>query len=121
MEAKLFWISMASGAYALLLRWFFKKEERLENWRLAAVMHGLFWAITGVVAGSLASSYWERPDLSWKLMTGLGAGGFLLGAAWRWFKDRSEKGAAEVLYDDLEWADTGFSSILLAIASSAKA
>jgi signal peptidase I len=66
------------------------------------------------MAAWLYASYKERPDLLGGLLAGLGAAGFVLGFAWRWMRDRTEKGAAEVLYDDLEWADTGFSSILLA-------
>ncbi len=114
MEGKLFWVSMACGAYALLLRWFLKKEERLEKRLPTALMHGLFWTLAGVVAGSLLSSYWERPDLSLSLMGGLGAAGFALGAAWRWLRSPSAEVSWKLLREDLEWADTGFSAILLA-------
>lgn len=114
MEEKLFWISLASGVWALVLRLFLKKDARLKNLRLTAVVHAVWWGIVGLMAAWLYTSYKERPDLLGTLLAAFGAGGFALGFAWRWMKDKSDKGAADVLYDDLEWADTGFSSILLA-------
>lgn len=114
MEEKLFWISLASGAWSLALRAFLRKDARLKSVPATALMHAAWWAIVGLMAAWLYASYKERPDLLPMLLGGLGAGGLAAGLAWRWFKDRSERGAAEVLYDDLEWADTGFSSILLA-------
>jgi signal peptidase I len=113
-EEKLFWISVASGLWALALRAFLKKEERLKSLRLTALVHALWWGLAGLMAAWLYASYKERPDLLPGLLAGLGGLGFAAGLAWRRFKDRTEKGAAEVLADDLEWADTGFSSILLA-------
>lgn len=114
METKLFWISIVFGLYALLLRFFLKNENRLNHWVLTAVMHGIFFLLAGVVAGSLASSYWERPDLTWKLMGWLGAAGFVIGFGWRAFRNRSADVSWGMLREDLEWADTGFSAILLA-------
>lgn len=114
MEAKLFWISLGCGAYALLLRWYLKDERRLESLKGVALMHGVFWLLVGVVFASLFSSYWERPDLLWPLIGGLGGGGFALGLAWRWFRGRSAEVSWKFLREDLEWADTGFSAILLA-------
>lgn len=114
MEEKLFWISLASGAWALVLRFFLKKESRLKDLKVTALVHGFWWGIVGLMAAWLYSSYKERPDLLAPLLAALGTLGFAIGAAWRFAKDRTEKGAADVLYDDLEWADTGFSSILLA-------
>lgn len=114
MEEKLFWISMACGLYAVVLRLFVKKEERLSHWLAVAVMHGIFWALVGVVAGSLASSYWERPDLGLRLMLSLGGGGFAIGFIWRLIRNRSPETSWTLLREDLEWADTGFSAILLA-------
>ncbi|MGQ0645210.1 MAG: signal peptidase I [Elusimicrobiota bacterium] len=170
MEAKLFWISMACGGYALLLRRFCRREERLADWLPTAFMHGLFCLLVGAAAGSLSTSYWERPEWSWRLMAGLGAAGFLLGFLWRAFRDgrprvskglfylpvgaaagfflqvyvkrpdlaipliaglaaagfiagllippppfrKPEENSWDVLREDVEWADTGFSAILLA-------
>lgn len=114
MEEKLFWISIISGIWALLLRLFLKKEARLQNLKATAMLHGLWWGVVGMMAAWLYTSYKERPDLLPMLLAVLGFVGLLGGAAWRFAKDRTEKGAADVLYDDLEWADTGFSSILLA-------
>jgi signal peptidase I len=114
MEEKLFWISLASGTWALVLRLFLKKESRLKSLKATALIHALWWAVVGLMAAWLYTSYKERPDLLKPLLAAFGAGGFVLGWTWRWLKDRTEKGAADVLYDDLEWADTGFSSILLA-------
>jgi signal peptidase I len=114
MEAKLFWISLSCGAYGFLLRRFLRKEERLERWVPTALMHAVFWALVGVVAGSLISSYWEKPELSWKLMGGLGAAGAVLGFGWRALRNRSAEVSWSLLREDLEWADTGFSAILLA-------
>jgi len=113
MEEKLFWVSIVSGAWALVLRAFFKKPERLKSPALTAVLHGLWWGVAGLLAGWLYSAYKERPDLLPVLMSSLGAGGFALGVLWRYL-NRSENAAEDILRDDLEWADTGFSSILLA-------
>jgi signal peptidase I len=114
MEAKLFWISMACGLYALLLRWFIKAPVRVEKPKAVAVVHGLFWALAGVVFGSLVTSYFERPDLSLKLMVGLGFVGFAWGVMGRLLRDKSPELSWRLIRDDLEWADTGFSAILLA-------
>ncbi|HRY29228.1 MAG TPA: signal peptidase I [Elusimicrobiota bacterium] len=115
MEEKLFWISIACGAYAFLLRWFVKKEARLQDWRLTAAMHGIFWMLTGVVAGSLFVSYAERAELTWPLMAGLGAAGAVLGVLLRALRNRSSAEISwKLIREDLEWADTGFSAILLA-------
>jgi signal peptidase I len=114
MEEKLFWISIVSGLWALALRFFLKKAERLKSLHATAAAHALWWGLVGLMAGGLLSSYWERPDLLAPLLGGLGGGGFALGLAWRYMKGGGEREAAAVLADDLEWADTGFSSILLA-------
>jgi signal peptidase I len=114
MEAKLFWISMACGAYSWGLRRFLHVEERLKDWRLCAAMHALFWALAGAVGGSLASSYWERPDIAYALMGGLAVLGAVGGFLWRFFRPRDAEVSWRFLNEDLEWADTGFSAILLA-------
>ncbi|MBI4396301.1 MAG: signal peptidase I [Elusimicrobia bacterium] len=47
-------------------------------------------------------------------MLGLGAGGFSLGILWRYVRNRTPEVSWGLLREDLEWADTGFSAILLA-------
>ena len=79
MEEKLFWISIVSGLWALALRGFLKKESRLKNFHLTAVVHALWWGLVGLIAGALLSSYWERPDLLVLLLSGLGGAGFAIG------------------------------------------
>ena len=41
MEEKLFWVALVSGACAVALRLFLKKEERLNSTGLTAIVHGL--------------------------------------------------------------------------------
>ncbi len=114
MEAKLFWISMGCGAYALFLRWFLKRENWLENKKFVSLMHGLFYGLVGVIIGSLLTSYFEKPEVSWKLMSGMALGGFAAGFLWGIWRGVSAEKSLKMLGEDLEWADTGFSAILLA-------
>jgi signal peptidase I len=114
MEAKLFWISMGCGLYAFLLKKFLRRSGGLQSRRFTSFVHGSFCLLVGVGAGSLLSSYWENPELVGPLMAGLGALGFVGGFVWCWVGFPSTKNTERLLRKDLEWADTGFSSILLA-------
>jgi signal peptidase I len=114
MEEKLFWISIVSGIFAFILRKASKKEARIRDPRFVAFWHGFFLGLVGLAVARLLAAYWERPDLLGKMMLGLGLGGAALGAVWGWWRGRQAEKAKALLEEDLEWADTGFSSILLA-------
>jgi signal peptidase I len=115
MEEKLFWISLVSGVYALGLKWFLKKPARVADWRATGVVNGLFWGFVGAVAGVLAGSYREAPtEIIWRQSLWLCALGLAAGFAYRAFKNRSEETSRSLLHEDLEWADTGFSAVLMA-------
>ncbi len=114
MEEKLFWISMVSGVYGLALKAFMKVEARVSDWRRVALMNGVFWMLTALVVTTLLVSYKEWPAPSALSLILLAVGGFAAGVASRAVRSRSREISVAVLRDNLEWADTGFSAILLA-------
>src|SRR5262245_42002654 len=114
MEAKLFWISISWGLFALILRAFAKRPERVDNPRGVAAVHGLFWMLAGISVASFVTSYFERPDLTIKLMALFGVVGLAFGVVSRLMREKSPELSWRLIRDDLEWADTGFSAILLA-------
>ncbi len=105
---------MVSGVYGLALKRFMASEKRLADWRAVAAVNGVFWALTTLVATTLAVSYKEWPTPSPIALTALAAGGFAIGFATRALRERTREFSLRLLKDNLEWADTGFSAILLA-------
>src|SRR5262245_35200523 len=113
MEEKLFWISMVSGAYGLCLKRFMDSKARAQ-WKAVAAMHGLFWSLTFLVATLLWVSYKELRWPGWPAWLGIAALGAAAGVALRAWRPKTPAVSDEILRDNLEWADTGFSAILLA-------
>jgi signal peptidase I len=72
-----------------------------------------FLSVQGVLAGYWFSSAGGADPSLW-MMVLLGAGGYFLGNGWRPRLTWSSEENGVLLRESLEWADTGFSAILLA-------
>lgn len=116
MEEKLFWISMVSGVYGWVLKRFLTDDRRLGDWRKVAWMNGLFWLLTALVGTTLWVTYREWPWPGVALWFVIAAAGFGVGVALRAVRAKTREVSSALLRDNLEWADTGFSAILLAAA-----
>lgn len=83
----------------------------------AAVARGMVTAL--MVAQTARAGLWlgsTPAGLSWMTVIVMAGVGYMIGAGWRGFA-RDEKDAVKgVMTETLEWADTGFSAILLAAA-----
>ncbi len=79
----------------------------------APVSHGLRWKL---VVTTLLVSYKEWPTPSAGSLVLIALGGFAAGVGSRAVRSRARDISVAVLRDNLEWADTGFSAILLAAA-----
>lgn len=112
MEARLFWISIGCGLYGLALRHALKTEK--PRALVSAFFHALFTAAAMGLLGMLASSYMEKTEslAAWSLAGAVP--GFLMGFVWAMKKSKDAPSFLNMLKEDLEWADTGFSAILLA-------
>ena len=111
MEARLFWISLACGLYGFLLRRVLK-APREKTLRLLPLFHAFFCGAVGGLLGMLASSYLEQTDHLWTWTIGAAIPGLAIG--WIWARKKPKETFDLLLLEDLEWADTGFSAILLA-------
>ncbi len=116
METTLFWIGCGLGAYAGVLRQFFKRESWLSRRVIVRLLHVLFMAAVGGLVGFVVSSSTELhgPTLRWPLSLGA------LAAIWGIIQvsvkpaGDGKEGAPQLLAADLEWAETAFSAFLLA-------
>jgi signal peptidase I len=113
MEARLFWISLACGAYGLLLRQVLKNPSQTSR-RTLPLFHALFTGAAGGLGGMLAASYLEQTDNLWTWSLAAAVPGFIIGLIWVRRKSQETESFERLLMEDLEWADTGFSAILLA-------
>ncbi|MBL0349975.1 MAG: signal peptidase I [Elusimicrobia bacterium] len=77
-------------------------------------MNGVFWLLTALVVTTLLVSYKEWPTPSVLSLVLIALGGFAAGVGSRAVRSRARDISVAVLRDNLEWADTGFSAILLA-------
>jgi signal peptidase I len=123
METRLFWIGIAMGAYAYASRWA-KTNGKLGSRTAAALWHGLFLGLAGFAVTLIAVlSINARISLAGPTLRDFGdifpalLGGLVLGVFgfWRAYAvgKRVEK-RRFFLNEDLEWAETVFSAILLA-------
>lgn len=123
MEEKLFWIGIGMGAYSLLLKHAMQnKRWHTPGW--TAALHAVFcggaaFVGTLIVLMSLAS----RADLHaspgvltprtlYPSLFALAAG--LAWGVWNGRKAKKDEARQGILSEDLEWADTVFSAVLLA-------
>ncbi|MCB4755997.1 MAG: signal peptidase I [Elusimicrobia bacterium] len=113
MEARLFFISLWCGVYGQLLRLLVRHKKDEKIW-VTMILDALFWGTGFGLLGMLFASYSEkidRMDFYSLLFVGFG---LLIGAGLGMWNGRSRSKRDEMLEDNLEWADTGFSAILLA-------
>ena len=114
MEARLFFISLWCGAYAFLLRHLFRRFTQFKNVWTAAVFNGFFWATVGFVLAMLRASYLAGTEYQIRYSFIFAGGGFVLGSFLGFWRGKDAVKRDKLLKDNLEWADTGFSAILLA-------
>jgi len=125
MEERLFWIGLFMGAYAWATRGG-RKSGRLGSRAATALWHALFCFLAGFSAALVAVISVESRGRFQSVAVGIMslrelyyslAGGLFL-AAWggwsAWRKGRSEEARRVYVAEDLEWADTVFSAVLLA-------
>ncbi len=114
MESTLFWIGCGLGAYGVVLRQIFKREEWIQKRALPVFLHLLFMAAVGALVGFVfsASTDLHGPSPRWPIT------GALIGLLWGvgqllWNKSEPNR-RTSLLAGDLEWVETSFSAILLA-------
>jgi signal peptidase I len=114
MEGRLFFISIWCGLYGLILRQIFKTDRLSRQVWITMVLNSLFWATGAAMLGMLLSSYFEKLDEMGMYAFLFAVIGLVGGAASGYLKSKDATKRDELLKDNLEWADTGFSAILLA-------
>jgi len=124
MEERLFWIGIAIGAYAYATRWGIK-NGKLDKRGATSAWHATFCSMAGFSIGLVAMMSMETRErfppalgiLSQReVLCGLLLG--TLGGAWgafsAWRAGKSTKERSKFHDEDLEWADTFFSALVLA-------
>src|SRR5882672_8082873 len=114
MEGRLFFISIWCGIYAQLLRIVFRTERLFKNVRITMLFNSFFWATGAAMLGMLLASYFEKIERIGFYSSIFAFVGFFLGGISGYFNSKDEAKKEILLKDNLEWADTGFSAILLA-------
>lgn len=114
MEARLFFLSLWCGLYGQIVRLVQRLPRASDNRWSTVGLNGLFWATFSVMAGMLMASYTEKMDLSVQYAAIFGAAGLAVGCISGYFKSQQTDSRDALIRDNLEWADTGFSAILLA-------
>jgi signal peptidase I len=123
MEERLFWIGITMGAYAWATkRW--RPMGKLDDRKPAAAWHALFYALAGFALTLVAVLSIESrmsPSASGlisirEVLSGLaGAAALGLWGYWSgWTGGAKAEKRREILAEDLEWAETVFSAVLLA-------
>lgn len=125
MEERLFWIGTSLGIYAWATR-YGQKSGKLDNRALTSLWHGVFLGLVGFVVTlvvmmsvesrvgyySVAVGLLSPRELYASLFGALALGSY--GALRAWHKGRDSAGREYFHTEDLEWAETLFSAILLA-------
>ncbi len=114
MEGRLFFISIWCGIYGQLLRFVFRDQRLSQRMWVTMVMNSLFWATGAAMLGMLLSSYFEKLDEMTFYSLLFAVAGLIIGAIVGYARSKNEQQRETLLQDNLEWADTGFSAILLA-------
>jgi signal peptidase I len=125
MEERLFWIGIVIGLYAWGTR-YGMKAGKLDRRGWTSLWHGIFCAIAGFSIGlvlimssesrehfqSVAVGILSRRELFYGLLAG--ALGGIWGAWNAWNSGDTPKGRSRYHQEDLEWAETFFSALVLA-------
>jgi signal peptidase I len=114
MEGRLFLLSIWCGIYGVALRQVFRRPSWMDRTAIIVTLNSLFWATFAAMVGMLLASYSERMDQTLTYTAAFAAGGLVIGAILAATKTRDPGRRDDMLRDNLEWADTGFSAILLA-------
>lgn len=114
MEARLFFISIWCGIYGQILRAVLRSKDLAEKAWMTMILNSLFWGTFASMGGMLLASYLERMDQTVQYSVLFGVAGVAIGAVLGYKKGTKEVERDTLLRDNLEWADTGFSAILLA-------
>ncbi len=114
MEARLFFISIWCGVYAQLLRLVFRTERLVNKVWMTALFNSFFWATGASMFGMLLASYFEKIERVGTYSALFAVIGFFGGILSGYWQGRDPEKRDVILKDNLEWADTGFSAILLA-------
>ena len=125
MEERLFWIGLVMGFYAWGTR-YGTKTGRLDNRKATALWHALFCGLAGFAAALVAAMSVESRARFSSVAVGILspqefhlslAGGLACGAwgGWRGWANGGTADARRYYHsEDLEWAETVFSAVLLA-------
>lgn len=114
MEARLFFLSIWCGIYAYGIRFGARKGNLLQKPAVVMALNSLFWMTFLAMVGMLAASYSERLDETTKYSVLFGLTGLAVGAGLGYWRSLNDDKRDALIKDNLEWADTGFSAILLA-------
>jgi signal peptidase I len=114
MEGRLFAISLWCGVYGFVLRQVFQREALVKRAWIVMILNSLFWATATAMGGMLIASYSDKMDQTFSFTFISALAGFAIGALLAYKKSKDAEDRDELLKDNLEWADTGFSAILLA-------
>jgi signal peptidase I len=113
-EARLFLLSLWCGLYGQVVRFARRRApDGLGRWP-TTIVNGIFWATGSVMGGMLVASYTEKMDITFEYAALFGAAGFVIGCLIGYWKGARADSSETLIQDNLEWADTGFSAILLA-------
>jgi len=114
MEARLFFLSIWCGVYGLILRFFNSRERLIRKTTSVMFLNSLFWATFLAMTGMLVASYTERLEQTGQFSLLFGVVGAFVGAVMGYLRSSNDQKREVMVKDNLEWADTGFSAILLA-------
>jgi signal peptidase I len=114
LESTLFWIGCGLGAYGVILRQIFKRDEWIQRKVVPALLHVLFMAACGALIGFVfsASTDLHGPSPTYPMVGALA--GMLWGAAQLLWNSSKPEASRDLLAGDLEWVETSFSAIILA-------
>src|SRR5262245_22972075 len=116
MEGRLFGVAIWCWVYGRLIRWIDQREEWIRKRTTAMFLNALFWATFAAMVGMLVASYSERLEDTLRYSFLFGGAGIVIGLIMGYVNSENDDKRDALLADNLEWADTGFSAILLASA-----
>lgn len=114
MEGRLFLLSIWCGIYGQFIRVLYRKGDLVKKTPVLMIINSLFWATFAAMAGMLVASYTERLDQTNQFLVIFAIAGLVIGALLALMKSSESTAREALIKDNLEWADTGFSAILLA-------